>query len=1190
MAAIRWLHLTDLHCGLKGDRWLWPRVKQRFFDDLAAVTELAGGPIDVVFFTGDLTNRGERGEFAQLDVVLREIWARLAELGATDVPLLPVPGNHDLVRPKPDDKHVRSALRELKQWDEDEVLRADFLDGAGNHARAMIDDAFAPYREWLETCPFVPKGRTIGALPGDFSCTVTSRDGGVRLGVIGLNSTFLQVTDGVVAGTLALEAEQFQRACGGDAIDWAGRHHGVLLLTHQPLSWLSQRAAAVYRQEIYADDHLIAHLCGHLHEHAEESTRSGGGVTRRTHQTASLFGMETRGEGQEVERIHGYAVGRLDVEGTSGRLRRWPRRTTRLQDGTFDLIADPTAKIDKKDQGTAAEIVVLRSIDPAAIATAGAAAAASAKTRDLAPYLAYLEKSFATLEMPIATGDGQKSLPLERIYVKLRLAPRGARRGESIDKAAAGRGDVELRNVLPGSKLLAVIGDPGAGKTTLLKFIALVLARDLLGLPGEGARGPLGLDEPAPPLFLRLTHVADRWLDDGPRDPGVHRWPEVIAAELRARSAVTLSNETVERMLQDGGLLVLFDGLDEVAGEDARKRIAAGIAEFARAFAGRTEHPNRFIVTCRTRAWGAGEQFAAFDEVEIQPLDDAAIQEFIERWSTAAESTAVDAERLARGMEAAIREAREVRRIATNPHMLTMLALLYHGQKRLPEQRAILYERCVELLVERRKEHLAAWGKPPAIVRHLQALARAMHDARDADDRPKHALGHDDAVRLLAGRVNGKDDDAKKDGATELLNALEIYVNLVRADGPRVHFPHRTFQEFLVAKQIASLTDPAAEIVPHLLDPAWAEVTALTAGVLASQSAEERVSAFLATLAGDPAPPQEWAPRVAAAAVCLKDLEAFDLPPGTLAPIERALAAVLTVLKDATPAAPHPVRVEVANGLGRVRDPRLTEKKRWIVVPAGRFWRGSNEYEDEEPEGWIEVSEFAVQRWPVTVAEFSRFVEDGGYRDRSFWSDGGWSWREGEPSTEPTIEPGSFDEQRGRSGNHPIVEVSWWEAEAYCAWATRLCVPARHGWIIRLPTEAEWEKAARGGETLRDGQTNPDPRRRWAWGSDWTSAKATGYDSSGIEPVGCYIQGNGPYGAWDQSGGVWEWCSDWYGPYAKGEAGLDPSGPDSGTSKAARGGSFRDVDGNLRVSYRSHWWPSIRDDDLGFRCVSAPAR
>ncbi len=240
-----------------------------------------------------------------------------------------------------------------------------------------------------------------------------------------------------------------------------------------------------------------------------------------------------------------------------------------------------------------------------------------------------------------------------------------------------------------------------------------------------------------------------------------------------------------------------------------------------------------------------------------------------------------------------------------------------------------------------------------------------------------------------------------------------------------------------------------------------------------------------------------------------------------------------------------------------------------VFVPAGEFTMGSS-FEDtrardnEKPAHNVYVAAFWMAQTEVTNEQYRRFMEAGGYSTREYWTDEGWQWKEDRGVTQPS----NWDDERFDAPQQPVISVNWYEAAAFAAWVGG-----------RLPTEAEWEYAARGGPLSKG--------YRYA-GSDDVDEVAWYYDTAEghTEPVG-QKQPN-ELGLYDMSGNAQEWCADWYddGYYAQSPR-VNPQGPSSGETVVVRGGYYSSSSASMRCALRIYerphggWW-------TGFRIVVAP--
>ena len=258
-----------------------------------------------------------------------------------------------------------------------------------------------------------------------------------------------------------------------------------------------------------------------------------------------------------------------------------------------------------------------------------------------------------------------------------------------------------------------------------------------------------------------------------------------------------------------------------------------------------------------------------------------------------------------------------------------------------------------------------------------------------------------------------------------------------------------------------------------------------------------------------------------------------------------------------------------------------------VAIPGGVIRLGAESsngpsvfvFDNEKWAHAVEVTPFRMARAPVTNFEFAGFVADGGYERRNLWSDAGWAWRTAAGACHPVYwqEPGDgcnvrrFDHIVPLAPHQPVVNISWYEAEAYCHWAKR-----------RLPTEAEWELAA----ATAPGEA---AKRRYPWGTQENSAHAN-LDGLrlGCCDVAAFPEGDSAYGCRQMIGNVWEWTSSDFLPYPGFSPDIyeDYSVPAFGTRKVLRGGAWITRARMITNTYRNYFPPERNDIYAGFRTVA----
>src|SRR6478609_5368703 len=222
-----------------------------------------------------------------------------------------------------------------------------------------------------------------------------------------------------------------------------------------------------------------------------------------------------------------------------------------------------------------------------------------------------------------------------------------------------------------------------------------------------------------------------------------------------------------------------------------------------------------------------------------------------------------------------------------------------------------------------------------------------------------------------------------------------------------------------------------------------------------------------------------------------------------------------------------------------------------VAIPAGWFVMGSDPSVDrdagpqEQPQRWIYLDSFMLDRYEVTNVHYLRFILGAGAAVPPYWKD---------------------DPFPDKVARHPVIGVSWHDADAYCRWAGK-----------RLPTEAEWEKAARGTDDRRFPWGNVEPTHKHLnFNQQWQGEKT-------LMPVGSYEAGKSPFGVYDMAGNVWEWVADWYDPlYYEKSPPTNPKGPEAGTYKVLRSSGWSVETPLVRLFTRGKSDPVNRNDSTGF--------
>jgi formylglycine-generating enzyme required for sulfatase activity len=453
-----------------------------------------------------------------------------------------------------------------------------------------------------------------------------------------------------------------------------------------------------------------------------------------------------------------------------------------------------------------------------------------------------------------------------------------------------------------------------------------------------------------------------------------------------------------------------------------------------------------------------------------------------------------------------------------------------------------------------------------------------------------------------------------------VVEELPVHIGLLDEREPdRYRFSHLSFQEFLAARFIASATeDRWDELLAHYDDSWWREVILLCAGHLS----QEQCWLFLRKLMACGDTTLERSLALALAADALAELERFKGQGPIRTEVRDAALALFQLPAGDAPAA---ARVRCGRVLAQLGDPRpgvCDLPPAIIPFAGGAFVIGSTPEQAEDagrayeryfldkgdketaqsartwPQDEINdqpstVGPFDLACYPVTNAQYALFLADDGYNpSRPWWDDAGQAWLARDDATIEGLkdwqrrkrkdQPGWWDHPRvGQTRtNHPVVGISWYEAVAFCRWLSQHPVYNPQRYTYRLPTEAEWEYAARGMA-----------RRIYPWGKEAPDGERANFDQiyDGTSAVGCFPLGATAENVHDLAGNVWEWTGSVYTPY--------PYDPDDGREQldnpaekyfTLRGGGWNNPSINLRASARNNNLPDYHYNNVGFRLARRP--
>ena len=782
---------------------------------------------------------------------------------------------------------------------------------------------------------------------------------------------------------------------------------------------------------------------------------------------------------------------------------------------------------------------------------------------------------------------------------------------------------------------LVLLGDPGAGKSTLVNYLAYAMANaglekgsgrwlDKLKESGEWDSGVLL------PVRVLLREFADNLRKRKPERGGADLLRDHLKGAFQASEYADYWGPFYDGLLEpepDLPYLVLLDGLDEVP-SDLRQVAMESIEAFAKKYSA-----HRYIVTCRIYAYiGKGQQLKGFKQATLMPFDQERIDAFVDFWysklAKLGRFTEKEAGERKEGLQKATRRP-DLFGLARRPLLMTAMAMLHSFRGQLPDDRVELYRSTVDLLLRRwesrvggEKALLETLDVPGLKMKTLESalydVAFEMHGSAEPE-----AETADISEGMLMGIVKKRLGDFRK--AEIFLDYVRTRAGLLVCHRPDTFaFPHRTFQEFMAACHLVESENYPVESVELIKEDLrkWRVVFVLAARRAAIGQGLSAINNLCPVSVGEAESTDAAAFRHAeVAAEALMEIGAFEVEQKDLGKLVAgrvrnwlARALVADGILDAKERASAGTTLAL---LGDARAEIMTlDKMEFCLVPGGDFVMSEND-DPKEILSHLQYP-FWMGRFPVTNAQFRFFMDAGGYAEERLWEEAVRNkvWRDGmvkgrlddEPRNHPQIFAGPYG-----LPNHPVVGVTWYEAMAFARWLEshwreRELIPG--DWHLYLPTEAQWEKAARGGlkvpvrpviltanEVVKCDVTDvlinsANSARKYPWGDELDSEKMnikeTGIGTTSTQ--GCFSSGKSPCGCEDMSGNVWEWTRSERReyPYKPKDGREDSSLFTNDTGISDRGGAFYSRENASRCGFRRNEDPNDHYQDIGFRILLSP--